>query len=150
MDAAEAHLEAFLTRYLPDVAAIGRAAINLLRRRLPGCDVLVYDNYQALAVGFSPDGTTANAFLSVALYPRWVSLFFLQGATLADPDGLLTGSGTTVRHIRLGKAQDLDAPPVRVLIRAATAAAKAPYQPLRPGQLVIKSVSARQRPRRPQ
>lgn len=149
MDGAEAQLETFLVRYLPAVAGLGRAAIGKLRHRLPGCDALVYDNYQALAVGFSPDGKTGSAFLSVALYPRWVSLFFLQGAALADPDGLLTGSGSTVRHLRLTRAEDLDAPPVRALIQAAMAAAKVPYQPQRGGQLVIKSVSAKQKPRRP-
>ena len=33
--------------------------------------------------------------------PRWVTLCFLQGAGLPDPDGLLRGGGSRVRHVRL-------------------------------------------------
>jgi hypothetical protein len=149
MSQAESQLEAFLGRYLPGVAAIGRGAVRHLHARLPGCDALVYDNYQALAVGFSPDGRTGSAMLSIALYPRWVSLFFLQAPGLPDPQNLLQGSGSTVRHIRLGSIDDLDLPPVRALIEAAVAAAKVPYDPARTGQVLIKSVSAKQKPRRP-
>src|SRR5689334_2555897 len=116
MDPAETQLEAFLVRYLPAVAAIGRGAVRQLPSRLPGCDVLVYDNYQALAVGFSPDGKTGSAFLSVALYPRWVNLFFLQGAELRDPAGILQGAGSIVRHVRMGGVGDLDLPQIRALI----------------------------------
>ena len=149
MEQAEAQLESFLGKYLPGVAALGRAAIKRLRVRFPACDVLVYDNYQALAVGFSPNGKTKSAFMSVALYPRWVNLFFLQGAGLHDPQGLLKGTGSTVRHIRLERAEDLDLPPIRALIAAAEASASPAIDPQWIGVLVIKSVSAKQRPRRP-
>ena len=149
MDQAEAQLEAFLVKYLPPVAALGRAAIKRLRVRFPTCDALVYDNFQALAVGFSPNGKTKPAFVSVALYPRWVNLFFLQGAGLPDPEGLLSGSGAVVRHLRLARAEELDAPAIRVLLALAEAAAKPPVDPGRTGQLIVKSVSAKQRPRRP-
>ncbi len=150
MDQAEAQLEAFLVRYLPPVAALGRAAVKRLRLRFPSCDVLVYDNHQALAIGFSPDGQTKSGFISVALYPRWVNLFFLQGAGLHDPDRLLSGAGPIVRQLRLARAEALDAPAIRALIAQAEAAAQPPIDPARSGQLVIKSVSARQRSRRPE
>ena len=149
MHQAESQLEAFLGRYLPGVAAIGRGAVRHLHARLPGCDALVYDNYQALAVGFSPDGRTGSSMLSIALYPRWVSLFFLQAEGLPDPGELLQGSGSTARHIRLGSVDELDLPPIRALIEAAVMEAKVPYDPARTGQFVIKSVSAKQKPRRP-
>jgi hypothetical protein len=149
MTADETRFETFLARYLPAIAATGRAAVKSLRARLPGCDVLIYDNYNALAAGFSPDGKTGSAILSIALYPRWVSLFFLQGAGLRDPERLLKGSGDTVRHVVLGNANDLDLPAIRTLMDAALAQAKVPYDPARVGQLTIKSVSAKQRPRRP-
>ncbi len=149
MDPAEAQLETFLSRYLPAVAALGRAAVKRLRLRLPNCDALVYDNYNALAIGFSPNGKTAGGFVSVALYPRWVNLFFLQGAGLKDPDGLLKGEGAQVRHVRLQHAEDLDLPAIRALLAQAEAQAVPPIDPARKGQLVIKSISANQRPRRP-
>ena len=146
---AEADLETFVGRYLPTIAALGRAAIKRLRVRFPGCDALVYDNYQALAIGYSPDGKTKSAFISVVLYPRWVNLFFLQGASLRDPSLLLKGTGSAVRQIRLDRAEDLDSPALRALIAAAEANAVPAIDPRRTGELIIKSVSAKQRPRRP-
>lgn len=149
MEPAEAQLEAFLAKYLPPVAAIGRSAIRRLRLRFPGCDALVFDNFEALAVGFAPDGKTTTMFLSVALYPRWVSLYFLQAAGLNDPDRLFGDSAEAVRQIRLSRAEDLDAAALRELVLQAEANAVPAVDPLRSGQLVIKSVAARQQPRRP-
>ena len=149
MEPAEAQLEAFLAKYLPPVAAIGRSAIRRLRLRFPGCDALVFDNFEALAVGFAPDGKTTTMFLSVALYPRWVSLYFLQAAGLNDPDRLFGDSAAAVRQIRLSRAEDLDAAALRELVLQAEANAVPAVDPLRSGQLVIKSVAVRQQPRRP-
>ena len=45
----------------------------------------------ALAIGFGPTERASEAIFSIAVFPRWVSLFFLQGAGLPDPDGILQG-----------------------------------------------------------
>jgi hypothetical protein len=147
VDNAESALAGFLANYTPAVAALGSAAIARMRTLLPGADALVYDNYNALAVGFAPDGKTSHAMLSIALYPRWVSLFV--SAKIADPTGILKGSGGTVRHVVLEDAAMLDRADVAALIEATVARAQPPLDPARRGVLVIKSVSAKQRPRRP-
>src|SRR6266436_1894806 len=94
-------LKAFIARYEPEVGAAARSALATMRKRLPGAVELVYDNYNALAIGFGPTERASDAIFSIAVYPRWVSLFFLQGATLADPQKLLRGSGSRVRHVVL-------------------------------------------------
>jgi hypothetical protein len=145
-----AQLEGFLSRFLPDVAAEARAARARLRKLVPGATELVYDNYNALVIGFCPSERASDAVLSLAVYPRWVTLFFLQnGPQLPDPEGLLTGSGTVVRQVRLASAADLGKPAIRALIGAALRQAGARFDPKAPRRLVIKSVSAKQRPRRP-
>ena len=149
MPTPEAQLATMIARYAPEVASLGTAAIRRLRADLPNAFALVYDNYNALAVGFSPSEKSSHGIFSIALYPRWVSLFFLQGAGLADPDGLLKGSGSTVRHIVLGGIEDFDQPDIRALMETALASAKRPLDPEVQGRLIIKSISAKQRPRRP-
>jgi hypothetical protein len=109
----------------------------------------VYDNYNALAIGFGPSERASEAIFSIALYPRWVTLFFLQGVGLPDPKGLLKGSGKVVRHIVLSSAADLDLPAIQELMTKALRRAEAGIDPTAPGRLVIRSVSAKQRPRRP-
>jgi hypothetical protein len=145
----ERQLAGFIGKFSPEVALVAKAARAKIRKLLPGAVELVYDNYNALAIGFGPTERASDAIVSIALYPRWVSLFFLRGVQLPDPQGLLRGSGTKVRHIVLERAAILDTAPVRTLVRAAVA--RHPKRIARGSRTrtIIKSVSAKQRPRRP-
>ena len=147
-DNAEAQIEGFLAKFTPEIAAEVAACRRKLRGRFRRGYELIYDNYNALVFGYGPTPSAADAVLSVAAYPRWVTLFFLQGATLADPEKRLTGSGRLVRAIRLTGPRDLDDPAVRALIEAAREPAA---QWAQAGKLetLIKAVVAKQRPRRP-
>jgi hypothetical protein len=110
----------------------------------------VYDNYNWLVVGFCPSEHASDGVVSLVFTPRWITLCFLQsGPELLDPHSLLRGSGKKVRNIRLGSAKDLDKPAVRALIKEALARARVPIDGTRRSRLVIRSVSAKQRPRRP-
>lgn len=150
MDDAQAQLAGFAAKYSPEICARGLAAIERLHARFPTAARLVYDNYNALAVGFGPDERASNAIVSIAFYPKWVSLFFLQAKALEDREGLLRGSGTVARHIVLKDASDLDHPAISELIDQAEARAKTPLPRSGEGPLIIRSVSAKQRPRRPE
>ncbi len=145
----ESQIAAFLARYTPAIETQLREARARLRALFPRGFELVYDNYNALVFGISPTGRTSDAFLSVAGYPRWVTLFFLNGTSLHDPQGLLEGDGQQIRGVRLNEPADIDRPEVRALIDQAIVA----YQPaflVAPGlTTVVKAVSAKQRPRRP-
>jgi hypothetical protein len=140
---------AFLSKYDPAIAARARAAVARLRKYVPGAVELVYDNYNALVVGFGPSERASEAILSIALYPRWVTLFFLQGARLSDPGDRLEGAGKRVRRIVVSDVAILDEPAVRGLIRQALETAPRPIDARARRRMVIRSVSARQRPRRP-
>lgn len=142
-------LDGFLARYTPEVAAQAVEALERLRAHVPGALEMVYDNYNALVVGFGATERASEAVLSIAVMPRWVTLCFLAGATLPDPQRLLRGEGKVVRHIRLCEPADIDRPAVRELIARAVAASPQPFDTARPGRMVIKSISAKQRPRRP-
>jgi hypothetical protein len=148
-NSAERDLQGFIDRYTPGIAALARACLKKMRAKLPGAAQLVYDNYNALAIGFGPSQRASDAIFSIVLYPRWVTLFFLQGAGLPDPNKLLKGSGKVVRHIVLAAAEDLDKPAIQGLMTIALNRALAPIDPAAPGNLEIRSVSAKQRPRRP-
>jgi hypothetical protein len=144
-----AQLDGFIDKFSDDIAAQTRACLAALRARMPGAAQLVYDNYNALAIGFAPRDKTSEVIISLAVYPRWLSLFFLAGQALPDPSRRLAGSGNQVRHIRLTGPGDLEDPAVSALIDAALAMAVAPIAPDADAALIIKSISARQRPRRP-
>jgi nitrite reductase/ring-hydroxylating ferredoxin subunit len=131
------------------VAAVARKAIKKMRARFPTANLLAYDNYNALAVGFAPTEKASEAIFSIALCPKYASLFFLQsGAVLKDPTRRLEGAGGQTRHIKLKSGDDLDDADVVVLMDEALTRAKTPFAKTGKGAIVIKSVSAKQRPRR--
>jgi hypothetical protein len=145
-----AQLNSFIAKYSPSVAADGKAALTKMRRIVPGCVEMVYDNYNWLVVGFSPSERPSDAVLSLVFAPKWISLCFLQnGPKLPDPSKLLRGSGSRVRNVRLESAKDLDKPEIRALIREACARARVPIDAAGRRRLVIRAISAKQRPRRP-
>jgi hypothetical protein len=142
-------LDGFLAKYTPEVAAQAVEALARLRAHVPGAVEMVYDNYNALVIGFGATERASEAVLSIAVMPRWVTLCFLTGARLPDPEGLLRGKGNVVRNIRLREPADIDTPAVRELIVHAVATSPQPFDAASSGRMVMKSVSARQRPRRP-
>jgi hypothetical protein len=144
----ERRLAQFIAKFSPEVACVAKAARTKVRKLLPGAFELVYDNYDALALAFSPTDRTSDVILSIALYPRWVSLFFTRGAHLPDPSAILRGSGSQIRHVVLEPVEVLDSAPVRRLIKTAVGTHPKPLGQ-GPGRTIIKSVSIKQRPRRP-
>ena len=145
----QAQLDGFIDKFTPEVALLTRKLLDKMKARVPGATIMVYDNYNALAIGFGPSDRAGKAVLSLAVMPRWVTLCFLFGAGLPDPHLLLNGSGSRVRHVRLHAAEDFDDPRVQDLLAAALDRSEPPINPTREQQLIIKSISGKQRPRRP-
>jgi hypothetical protein len=61
---ARKQLDTFIARYTRAVAALACAALANLRAKVPGAVELVYDNYNALAIGFGPMERASDVILS--------------------------------------------------------------------------------------
>jgi hypothetical protein len=140
-------LSRFLARYDPPIVRLTNEILRKMRSRVPGAVELVYDNYNALVIGFGPTERAGDAVFSIVVYPRWVTLFFLSGASLPDPRRVLRGNGKVVRQVRLTSAANLDEPALVELMETALARCDIDFPARR--RLVIKSISPVQRPRRP-
>ena len=140
-------LERFIGRFSPEIAELARSALAAMRKRLPGTFELVYDNTYALVVGFSPTERPSHALFSVVIYPRKVSLCFLRGVHVPDPDGLLQGGGKLVRFIRIEDTKTLGKRAVRALISAARYEAGRPYDASEPGGTIVRAIAKKRRPR---
>ena len=116
---------------------------------MPGAVEFIYDNYNALVLGFGGSDRPSDVIFSIVLYPRWVNLGFIEGAQLADPTGRLKGSGSQFRHIRLDRASTLDEPVVRALIDQSIERSGFRFPQSRRRKMMLRAVSRKQRPRRP-
>src|SRR4051794_11387577 len=116
MDEARDRLDGFIDKFTPEVAALTRSLLAKMKTRIPGAVIAVYDNYNALAIGFGPSDRVKDVVLSLAVMPRWVTLCFMWGVRLSDPHRLLKGEGSQVRNVRLMTADALDDPRIDQLI----------------------------------
>lgn len=142
-------IDTFVARYTPEIATQLRRARADLRRLIPKGYELVYDSHNALIFAFGPTARASELVISIAGYPNWVALLFARGKALEDPQGLLEGSGATMRSLRLSPFSVLRSRPVRALIRQALAAQADSFKQAPPLTTVLKSISPQQRPRRP-
>jgi hypothetical protein len=73
---------------------------------------LLHDGHPTACVGDA-------AFAYVNAFTAHVNVGFFRGAEIADPDGLLEGTGKFMRHVKLRKGGDVNAAALRKLIETA-------------------------------
>jgi len=141
-------LAGFIAKFEPATAKLIRQCRAQVRRLLPTAVEIVYDNYNFFVIGYSTTERPSDCILSIAAAANGVGLSFYYGASLPDPQHLLLGSGKQNRFVRLPTVGTLRSPGVLALIDAAIAQAEPPLPSQGSGHTIIKSVSAKQRPRR--
>ena len=141
----QAELDRIIAKQPPEMAKLTRAVLTKLRPRFPGAVELVYDKRRGMVLGFCPDEHASNVINSIAVYSKWINLFFFEGDTLPDPEGLLQGEGTVVRHVRLTRADDLDRPAVKALMAEALKRAHPKLDPDAKRKVLIKQRQQRRR-----
>lgn len=146
---AEDELAGFIAKFAPDMQDRIRGCRAAMQARFPDAIQLVYDNYNFLVIGFGSTNRPSDSLFSLACDRNRVTLCFLQrGPELPDPSGLLRGAGNVVRSVRLAEPADLERPEIGALIDAEVGLAPVPMATSPGFELIIKSVSAKQRPRR--
>jgi hypothetical protein len=141
-------LEAFIDKFDAPNQSLIRATRKALRKRFPTAHELVYDNYNFFVIGYSPTERPSDSLITIAAASNGVGLCFIQGAKLEDPKKLLSGSGKQTRFLRVPSVEVFKDPDVAALIAAAESGAKVAMPATGRGSLVIRSISAKQRPRR--
>ena len=131
-------LDRIIAKQPPEMAKLVKAVLAKLRPRFPGAVEMVYDKKRGMVVGFCPDDRASNVINSIGVYSKWINLFFFEGDTLPDPEGLLQGEGSIVRHIRLTSADDLDRPAVKALMAEALKRAHPKLNPKAKRQVLIR------------
>lgn len=92
-----------------DLAA---ATIGFVRETLDEAEEAVKWNQPCFVVA-------GSNCLYVSDQSGYVNLGFYEGAGLEDPAGLLEGTGTAMRHVKIHTAEALDDPDLSELVRAA-------------------------------
>jgi hypothetical protein len=114
-----AALRKFLRPYDREVQQWALGLRALVLEEMAPCYENIYDAYSAVAIGYGTSDRLGDGVFHIAVYSRHVNLGFNDGATLADPKGILQGNGNRVRHISIKSESDLARPEIRAYIRRA-------------------------------
>ncbi len=144
----EKQVKGFIAKFEPRSQTLIRAVRKTLRKRFPTAYELAYDNYNFFVLGYGPTERPSDCIVSMAAAANGVGLCLIRGASLPDPNKILLGSGKQSRFIRIESVDVLALPEVEALLAAASALSKTPWRTSGRGTLIIRSVSAKQRPRR--
>lgn len=141
-------LKRFLAEFPEESQRTALALRDFVWDLFPACNELIYDNYNFLAFGWSPNDKTGDAFCSIAVGMKGVGLVFIRGVEIADPEKLLTGTGNQVRSFHV---EDMAAFPSEymrgLLVRAFENSVELlkgrPQMPH--GKTIVKSISEKMR-----
>jgi len=114
-----ADLKKFLRPYDREVQQLALGLRALVLAEMAPCYENIYDAYSAVAIGYGTSERLGDGVFHIAVYSRHVNLGFNDGATLADPMGILQGNGNRIRHISIKSESDLARPEIRAYIRRA-------------------------------
>ena len=96
-------IEEFLSKYSPEVLQLADQLRTYVREAAPGCTETLHSGWKVISYGHR------KKFCAIAPHATWVNLQFHAGASLADDQGLLTGSGKSMRHVKISTASEIDA-----------------------------------------
>jgi hypothetical protein len=119
-------------------------------RMYPDANELIYDNYNAVAVGWSPTDRVSDTFCSIALGRSSHNLHFgfYWGSRIADPEKMLLGKGNQYRYILVSRKKEFPKEYIIRLVKGAYAYSlsrmKSGRSPLK-GKTITKSISTLKR-----
>jgi hypothetical protein len=112
----------FLRPFSPRIQELALWLRNLVWDLYPDSNELVYDNYNAVAFGWSPSHTLGDTFCSIAVFnDKYVHFGFYWGAKIDDPQKRLEGKGNQYRYIKIAEKEDLPVDYIKTLMANAYA-----------------------------
>jgi hypothetical protein len=121
----------------------------------PQTNELIYDNYNALAVGWSPTDRVGHTFCSIAVgrTSNNVHFGFYWGSEISDPDKILLGEGNQYRYILVPDKNKFPKAYIKKLVKEAYANSLAKVKDKKQimnGQTIVKSISTKKREKKSQ
>ncbi len=121
----------------------------------PQANELIYDNYNAVAFGWSPTDKVGHTICSIAVgrSSKNVHFGFYWGSELSDPKKILLGEGNQYRYILVTDKKIFPKIYIKKLVKDAytnsLSKVKDSKQILQ-GQTIVKSISQKKRPDKPE
>ena len=138
----------FIRPYPPEVQELALWLREWVWDLYPSCNELIYDNYNAVAFGWSITDKLGHTFCTVTLASKYVHFGFYWGSEISDPEHILQGNGSQYRYLIVSRKSDLPRTYIKRLLKEAYANSLAKVKDgtkYVTGQTITKSISAKKR-----
>jgi len=112
-----ASVDSLLANYPPDIQAISYQLHTMVIQALPEAHIHIYH----AAINYAVSTSLLERICYLAPQQKYVTLGFFFGATLADPQHLLIGTGNRMRHVKVRTQDETNNPALADLVKAAWA-----------------------------
>ena len=147
MDKEEKQIADYLLHFNDKIVTLTKQLREYLREETKPAYEIVGDSNQSLNIGYGFTEKAWDCYCAIIIYNNHINISFPSGSTLKDTDGILIGSGSKIRHIRIREFDDIKEPNVMRLLTEARKKAfelvekhKEYYEPI---YTIIKEISGR-------
>jgi hypothetical protein len=105
-------IEIWMLKHSGALGTIAQRWFEVLRNCSDDVRELLHDGHPTACVGDA-------AFAYVNVFTAHVNVGFFRGAEIADPSGLLEGTGKFMRHVKIRPGRDVDAEALTTLVETA-------------------------------
>ncbi len=145
-----ADLRKFISTFSDDIQQLVLWLREFVWDQYPQTNELIYDNYNALAFGWSPTDRLGHTFCSIAIgrTSNNIHFGFYWGSEIADPEKKLIGEGNQYRYILVKSKEEFPKAYIKKLMKEAYANSLAKVKDKKQimhGATIIKSVSTAKR-----
>jgi len=143
-------LPIFLKPFGEEITSLVMWLRDFVWQLYPQTNELIYDNYNALAFGWSLTDKVGHTFCSIAVgrTSKNVHFGFYWGSELTDTDKILLGKGNQYRYILVTGKEDFPQTFIQNLMKEAYLNAEAKVKDkkqIRHGLTIVKSISDKKR-----
>ncbi len=134
----------FLLPYPDSVKATAFWLRDFVWDLYPETNELIYDNYNAVAFGWSPTDKAGDVFCSIAVFSNHVNFGFNRGSEIPDKQGLLLGDASFYRYIKVTDKLDFPQEYIKQLLEMAyenSVGRMKPVKKMIKGETIVKSIS---------
>jgi len=148
------NLKKFLSVFPAEIQQTVLGLREFIWELYPQCNELIYDNYNALAFGWSPTERQGHTFCSIAIgrTSHNIHFGFYWGSEISDPESKLLGEGNQYRYVLVKDESDFPKEYIKKLVKETYANSLAKVKDkteLVKGRTIVKSISEKKRERPP-